>query len=130
MQDKNTNDEQQVMQIEREWIDAFVRSDTETLERILAEDFIFTDPAGNILTKAEWIEDMTNGTLKFESIQIDDLKVRVFGNSAAVANGRTTVKAQSKEGGFNGKFCYTVMYVKRDGRWQPVAEQATLLSSE
>jgi uncharacterized protein (TIGR02246 family) len=127
----NTNsDEQQVMQIERDWIDAFVRSDTETLERILADDFIFTDPQGNILTKAEWIDDMINGTLKFESIQIDDLKVRTFGDAAAVANGRTTVKARSKEGGFNGKFCYTVMYLKRDGNWQAVAEHATLLSHE
>ena len=130
MQEKSSSDEQQVIQIEHEWIDAFVQADTETLERILADDFIFTDPAGNILTKAEWIEDMTNGSLKFESIQIDDLKVRVFGDAAAVANGRTTVKAQSKEGGFNGKFCYTVMYLKRNGRWQPVAEHATLLSPE
>ena len=130
MQDKKASDEQQIIQIERAWIDAFVGSDTQTLERILADDFIFTDPAGNILTKAEWIEDMTNGSLNFESIQIDHLKVRLFGDSAAVANGRTTVKAQSKEGGFNGKFCYTVMYLKRDGSWQPVAEHATLLSPE
>jgi uncharacterized protein (TIGR02246 family) len=129
MQDKKVSDEQQIMQIEHDWIDAFVGGDTETVERILAEDFIFTDPAGNILTKAEWIEDMINGSLKFESIHIDDLKVRVLGDSAAVANGRTTVKAQSKEGGFNGKFCYTVMYLKRDGSWQPVAEHASLLSA-
>lgn len=130
MQTSDDNDEQRVMQIERNWIDAFVKGDTETLDRVLAEDFIFTDPQGNILTKSEWIADMVGGTLKFESIHIDDLKVRVFSDSAAVANGRTTVKASSKEGGFNGKFCYTVMYVKRDGRWQAVAEQATLLSHE
>lgn len=130
MNDKSMTDEQQITQIEHEWIDAFVAGDTETLDRILPEDFIFTDPAGNILTKAEWIEDMTNGSLKFESIHIDDLKVRVLADSAAVALGRTTVKAQSKEGGFNGKFCYTVMYLKRDGVWQPVAEHAALLSPE
>ena len=128
MYKKDMTNEQQIVQIEHEWIDAFVQGNTETLERILPDDFVFTDPAGNILTKAEWIEDMTNGSLKFESIQIDDLKVRVFGDSAAVAHGRTTVKARSKEGGFNGKFCYTVMYLKRDGGWQPVAEHAALLS--
>ena len=130
MQTNNIADERQVRQTERDWIDAFVKGDTETLDRILAEDFIFTDPAGNIMSKAEWIADMIQGTLHFESIQLDDLKVRVFGDSAAVANGRTTVRATSKEGGFNGKFCYTVMYVKRDERWQAVAEHATLLSTE
>lgn len=129
MSDASLCNEQQVLQIERDWIDAFVKGDTETLDRILADDFIFTDPAGNILTKTEWIADMVGGTLKFESIQIDELKVRVYEDFAAVANGRTTVKAQSKEGGFNGKFCYTVMYVKRNGTWQAAAEQATLLSA-
>ena len=50
MQEKSSSDEQQVIQIEHEWIDAFVQGNTETLERILADDFIFTDPAGNILS--------------------------------------------------------------------------------
>lgn len=129
MSGETLSDVQQVTQIEHDWIDAFVKGDTETLDRILAEDFVFTDPQGNILTKAEWIADMVEGTLKFESIQIDDLEVRIFSDSAAIANGRTTVKATSKEGGFNGKFCYTVMYLKRDGRWQAVAEHATQLST-
>ena len=35
-------------------------------------------------------------------------------------------EAQSKRG-FNGQYCYTDI-VKRGGRWQAVAEQATLLS--
>ena len=52
MQTSDDNDEQRVMQIESNWIDAFVKGDTETLDRVLAEDFIFTDPQGNILTKS------------------------------------------------------------------------------
>jgi ketosteroid isomerase-like protein len=129
MSEERTNDEQQVRQLEHEWIDAFMRGDTETLDRILADDFIFTDPEGSLLTKAEWIADMTSGELTFESINIDDLQVRMYGD-AAVANGRVTVKARSKEGGFNGQYCYTDMYVKRGGRWQAVAEQATLLTQQ
>jgi hypothetical protein len=64
---------------------------------------------------------MTSGELTFESIHIDDLQVRMYGD-AAVANGRVTVKAQSNEEGFNGQYCYNDMYVKRGGRWQAVAE--------
>jgi uncharacterized protein (TIGR02246 family) len=126
---QNASDEEQVRRLEHQWIEAFLRGDTETLDRILADDFVFTDPEGRLLTKAEWIADMTSGELAFESIHIDDLQVRMYGD-AAVANGRTTVKARSKEGGFNGQYCYTDMYVKRDGRWQAVAEQATLLSRQ
>ncbi len=75
MPEKNISDEQQVRQLEHKWIDAFMRADTETLDSILADDFIFTDPQGNLLTKAEWIADMTSGELTFESIHIDDLQV-------------------------------------------------------
>ena len=49
MSEKRTNDEQQVWQLEHEWINAFIEGDTETLDRILAEDFIFTDPEGRLL---------------------------------------------------------------------------------
>ena len=129
MSEKRINDEQQVRQLEHEWIEAFLRGDTETLDRILADDFIFTDPEGRLLTKAEWIADVASGEVTFESVHIDDLQVRMYGD-AAVANGRVTVKARSKEGGFDGRYCYTDMYVKRGGRWQAVAEQATLLSRQ
>ncbi len=129
MSEKRTNDEQQVWQLEHEWINAFIEGDTETLDRILAEDFIFTDPEGRLLTKAEWLADLKSGELNFESIHLDNLQVRMYGD-AAVANGRVTVKAQSKEGGFNGQYCYTDMYVKRNGQWQAVAEQAILLSQQ
>lgn len=47
MLETNISDEQQVRQLEDEWIDAFMRGDTETLDRILADDFIFTDPEGS-----------------------------------------------------------------------------------
>jgi ketosteroid isomerase-like protein len=129
MSEKRTNDEQQVRQLEHEWVNAFIQGDTETLDRILAEDFIFTDPEGRLLTKAEWLADLKSGELNFESIHLDNLQVRMYGD-AAVANGRVTVKAQSKEGGFNGQYCYTDMYVKRNGQWQAVAEQATQLSQQ
>ena len=86
MSESNISDEHQVRQLEHEWIDAFRRGDTKTLDRILADDFIFTDPEGKLLTKAEWMSDMTSGELTFESIHIDDLQVRIYGD-AAVANG-------------------------------------------
>jgi ketosteroid isomerase-like protein len=122
-------DEQQVTQLEHQSHEAFLQGDTETLGRILADDFIFTDPEGKLSTKAEWIADMTSGELTFESVRIDDLQVRLYGD-AAVTLGRVAMKGQSKEGDFSGQYCYTAMYVKRDGRWQVVAEQANLLAQQ
>ncbi len=129
MTKQTASDEQQVRQLEHQSHEAFLQRDTETLNRILADDFIVTDPEGRLLTKADWIADMTTGELTFESIHMDDLQVRIYGD-AAVTIGRVTMKGQSKEGGVNGQYCYTAMYVKQDGRWQAVAEQATLLAQQ
>lgn len=121
------SDEQELMRLEDQSHEAFLRNDTETLDRILADEFVFTDPEGKYVTKAEWIADMKSGELTFESIHMDDLRVRIYGD-AAVTNGRVTMKTRSKEGSVTSHYCYIVMYVRRDGRWQAVAEQATLLT--
>jgi ketosteroid isomerase-like protein len=127
MTSQTARDERQIKQLEHQSHEAFLQGDTETLDRILADDFIFTDPEGKLLTKAEWIADMTSGELTYESFHLDDLQVRIY-EDAAVTNGRVTVKGQSQAGDFNEQYCYTAMYVRRDGRWQAVAEQATLLA--
>jgi ketosteroid isomerase-like protein len=124
------SDEQQVMKLEHHVHEAFLQGDAETLDRILAEDFIFTDPEGRLVTKAEWMADMTSGAVTYDSIHQDDLQVRVYGD-AAVTIGRVTMKGRSaQEGDFHGQYCYTCMYVRREGRWQAVAEQATLLAQQ
>lgn len=129
MKSQAVTDEQQVRQLEHESHEAFLRGDTEAIDRILADDFIFVNPEGRLLTKPDWIADMTSGELTFESIHMDDLQVRIY-KDAAVTIGRVTMKGQSKEGGFNAQYCYTAMYVRRDGRWQAVAEQANLLAQQ
>ncbi len=127
MTNQAASDEQQLRLLEDQVHEAFLERDTETLDRILDDGFVFTNPDGRLVTKGEWIADMKSGELTFEAIHINDLQVRLYGD-AAVTNGRVTMKGQAKEGGFNEQYCYTCMYVRRDGRWQAVAEQANLLS--
>jgi ketosteroid isomerase-like protein len=126
---QRATDEQELTRLEHESHEAFLQNDTDTLNRILGDDFVFTDPEGRFVTKAEWIADMKAGELAFESIHMNDLRVRIYGD-AAVTNGRVTMKMRSKNGSITSHYCYIVMYVRRDGRWQAVAEQATLLASQ
>jgi ketosteroid isomerase-like protein len=130
MDDKSAGDELLVSQLEHRSHEAFLARDTEALDRILADDFIFTDPEGNLVTKADWIAEIGSGDLTFEAIHTDDLQIRIYGD-AAVTFGRVTMKGRStKEGDFHASYCYTAMYVKQDGRWQAVAEQANLLPEQ
>lgn len=131
MNDANisADDVQQLTEIEHRTHDAFMRGDAETLAEVLADDFIFVDPQGRISTKADWIADISAGALTFEAIDMNELQVRIYGD-AGVTIGRVRMKGRSPEGDFDEHYCYTAVYVKRDGRWQVVAEQANVVASQ
>ena len=121
--------EQAVGQLHNESVQALVRADTTTLERIWADDYSFTNPGGNVMDKAGYIGALKSGGLKFEALDIADMKVRVYGD-AAVVTGRATVKGKSDTQDINDQVRYTSMYVKRQGRWQAVAMQATRIAQQ
>ena len=129
---QNSDDERQVRELEQNLIEAFRHNDTRALERILADDFVFTDPRGASITKDLWLEDLASGAFVFESVEIEDVRVRLAGD-AALVTGLVTLKARSRAGGYNGQFGVIDVYMKREGRWQlalSTGEYAKLLSHE
>jgi len=114
--------EQELMQMERDWSAAYLSHDVAVVDRILADDYIGTDGRGVMTNKAQEIEDArsTDANRKVLSELIDDLKVRLYGDTAVV-NGRSTEKI-----GVNGKeltiqYRRTDVFVRRSGRWQCVS---------
>ncbi len=61
-----------------------------------------------------------------ETLKVDDLSVRAFGD-AAVVTGRTTVTTGGADPTLTLRF--TDVFVRRAGRWQVVASQATRIGS-
>ena len=124
---KGTGVEQALMQLEREWFDAYVKKDTATLDRIEADDFAVTDPSGMVSTKAQDIDGVKSGKLVFESGTFDDMKVRVYG-AAAVVTARVTLKGTYIGQDISGAYRGIDVFVKRNGRWQVVASQVTRIT--
>jgi ketosteroid isomerase-like protein len=106
--------EQAVLKLTQEWLAAEERHDRAALDRIIADDFLGTGPGGNTVSKRDVIplEGTQAGGL---SVTGQDIKVRVFGN-AAVVSGRGLAKTQEK-----AELRFTVVFVKREDRWQMVA---------
>ena len=73
--------EQHVRQLNDEWVKAMVRRDSATLDRIMAEDFIFTYPLEGD-DKEDFIGEVTSGNLKIEHLSREHISVRVFGPTA------------------------------------------------
>src|SRR5262245_35209300 len=70
-----------------------MKRDLGTLDRLLAGDFTFTNPAGLFADKAEYLEGAKADTAVYESVNNYDKVVKVYGDAAVVA-GSTTVKGR------------------------------------
>jgi ketosteroid isomerase-like protein len=106
--------EQAVLQLTNDWLAADERHDRATLQRIIADDFQGTAPFGQTVFKEDVIPegDSQSGGL---SVTTSDMKARVFGDTAVV-----TARGVSKSGE-KGELRFTVVFTKRDNRWQMVA---------
>ena len=106
--------------------DAIVRGDAATLERMTSDDYTFITLRGELRTKAEIVKGFATGAFKYESREISDLNIRVYGN-AAVVTGRSTQKGTENGKDYSGDYWFTRVYVKENARWLTVALQTTLI---
>lgn len=114
--------EQHVRQLNDEWVKAVMRRDSETLNRIMADDFFFTYPLEGD-DKTQFIADVTSGDLKVEHIRREQVSVRVFGSTAVLtARDSATWLYHGRE--LSGQYKIIMVYTERDGRWQLCAFQA------
>lgn len=113
-------DREQILQLERDWTQSFVTMDVAANERIVADDFFGTEPDGKRITKAELLAEVRTGeALASNRLNEDDVKVRFYGQTAVV-NGSESWKQKD---GKIGRFIWTDVFVKRNGKWQVVASQ-------
>ena len=114
--------EQHLRQLNDEWVKAVVRGDSEALNRIMADDFVFTYPLEGD-DKAQFIADVTAGDLRVEHISREQLSVRVFGSTAVLsARDSATWLYHGRE--LSGQYRVLLVYTKREDRWQLCAVQA------
>jgi len=120
--DSNFEIEQQLRQMNEEWVTAISNGDGATLDRIMADDFIFSYPLEGD-DKAQFIADCVSGDLKVKQIQRDNISVRVFGPTAMLtARAATTWIYHGRE--LSGQYKILDVYSKRDGEWKLCAVQA------
>lgn len=116
--------ENAIKQLEEELRVAVLKRDTKAYARLVADDYLFTTHNAMVRTKAQMLEGYNSGAIKYESLKFDDIKVRVYGDTAVVT-GRSTSKGADQGQDLSGVFRYTRVYVKRPSGWQLVATQAT-----
>jgi ketosteroid isomerase-like protein len=115
--------------LDQERIQAQVGADAAALNRLYAEDFIGIGPSGTVRTKAQVIADFTSRGLTFQSITTDDVRWRVYGDTA-VETGSSTMNGQDRGKVVPRDNRFTRVWVKRQGSWQLVANHYSLLVTQ
>jgi ketosteroid isomerase-like protein len=88
--------EDTLIQIERDWGNALLKADVAAWSRYLGDDWVLTYSDGTLVTKPMALADLREGALKIESFQLDDVKVRVYGDTAVVT-GQITEKSKFRD---------------------------------
>ena len=120
------SDERELKQLINDLNAAIVKADTAFLDRVLDKDYVHFRPHGTIENRAQYLEDRKAGSVKFESLVADDVKVRFYGDTAIVTY-RSTAKGKDQQGTIDEQRLWTRVFVRRDGRWQLVHAQGTTI---
>src|SRR5216684_4475125 len=121
------NTEQEVLRLADAWATAELRGDTTFLERILTDDYIGIGPLGFMLTKQEWLVRHQAGDLKYESFSLDEVKVRVYNNDAAVLTGRQVQNGAYRGNSIQAQFRITLVFVQLQGQWRLASLQLSTI---
>lgn len=114
----------EILALERARNEAILRGDSATLAAMTSDDYTFITLRGELRTKEEIVRGFATGTFKYESREISDLKVRIYGDTAVVV-GRASQKGEENRTDYSGAYRFTRVYVRQKGRWITVALQTT-----
>ena len=114
---------------ERQWAESVATGDSSVVERILSDDFMWVYPDGNVLNKAQTVEDAKRGPGDFVSNHAGPINIRFFGD-VAVAQGSETWVRRNGDVTKAGRFVWTDTWVKRHGQWQIVAAEDLIAPAE
>jgi ketosteroid isomerase-like protein len=118
----NLKIKQELIKLEEDWHNAYLKRDAEPLERILADEYIFVGVGGNG-NKAQAISGLKADTSVYEYSTPYDMDFRFYGNTVIVI-GRTKEKGKAQNGTeFVSEFRWTDVFIKKNGRWQCVVAQ-------
>ena len=126
---RSAKDAAELTRLLNEFLVGAGRNDAHIHDRFWADDLIYTRSAGERITKAELMKGVRSApTRKPEdpvtTYSAEDIKIQQYGNTAVVAFrlvGTTQRSGQTQI----SKFLNTGTFVKRNGKWQVVAWQAT-----
>jgi ketosteroid isomerase-like protein len=120
------SDQRELTQLVKDLNAALVKADIAFLQRVLHKDYTHFRPRGTVENRAQYLKNRETGRVEFESLVVDDIKVRRYGDTAVVTY-RSTAKGKDQKGVIDEQRRWTRVFVWQEGRWQLVHSQGTTI---
>lgn len=126
---------QEIERLEEQGRLAALKGDVGFIEKYAAPDYVAIMGNGRAHGRAEEIQSRQSGGLSYQTIDVHELKIRIYGDTA-VCNSLASVKLTVQEKGYKtvygkeytGDYRFTRVWVKQGGDWKLVSFQATKAS--
>jgi ketosteroid isomerase-like protein len=117
-----------VVELEERLERAMRTSDVPVLDELLADDLLFTNHQGLVVTKQEDLDVHRSGLLKLDSLDVSDRSIRHLGN-VAIVSVRVQLAGRHANNDFEGTFRYTRVWALLGVRWRIVAAHASMVAA-
>jgi ketosteroid isomerase-like protein len=118
--------EQMIIELDRTRMAAMAEKDVATLNKLLADDLVYTHSSARLDTKQSLIGAMQSGATVYSSVEPSDVVAQDCGDAVVLTGlARISVDSGGKPMKFDVRF--TDVYAKRGGQWQMVVWQSTRL---
>lgn len=102
---------------------AMVEDDFPALDRLLADDLIYTHSSALVDTKKSYVDSLKSGKVKYVKTERSSLKVTPYG-CIAIVTGRGDFDVKMDGNPLAVQIRFTNVWEKRDAGWQMIAWQA------
>lgn len=115
--------ERKLIALEKQRFLAMTQKDTLFLQKVLADDLIYTHSNALIETKKDFLTSIQTGKIIYKSLESEEIKVRIY-EKTAIINGLVHVVGALNGKEFDIHLRYVDVYHKNKMGWQLVAWQS------
>ena len=127
----NSAADPEIAALERELRAAQLEADVAVLDRLIADQLLFTGPDGQLGTKAQDLEAHASGVVRFRSHEPEELRVRRVGKNVAVAALRARLAVEVAGTIMRGTYRYTRVWAReKGGPWRVVGGHVSEVPSQ
>ena len=120
---------EELIAVTSEWDRAMVENDAEAIGRYMADDWTIIGSDGSVGDKATFLGLVRSGTLSHDVMESDDLRVRIYGETAVVtARGVSGGKYQGQP--FRELERSSCVFVRQEEQWKCVLTHLSRLAQK